>query len=821
MLKLQGFNLVNQKHESEDMKGLLSLLVCSHFLFILLTSAALDTITTDKSLRDGDTIVSAGRVYELGFFSLGNSKNRYVGIWYKNIAPRTVVWVANRDIPLNGTSGMLTLNANGILVLVDNSNVSIWSSNSSRSLKNPKAWLVDSGNLVVSDGNERDPGINFAWQSFDYPGNTLLPGMKLGKNLVMGMDWHTTSWKSTDDPTPGEYVNRLDSHGYPQLFVYRNSSIVYSSGTWNGIAFSGSPNSKASDSYTFRFVINQQEIYYKYELKNESMPTRVVINPAGVIEFLTWIERSQSWFLYMTAQFDNCDRFSLCGPYSSCNINNSPPCDCLKGFQPRYPQESAADWSNGCVRRTSLDCNHDGFLKFSGIKMPDSRNSWYNESMNLEECEKMCLADCDCTAYSNLDVRNGGSGCLLWFGELIDIREFSQNEQDLYVRVAASESDRKRWRKRSVLIAVISAVVGTFILSFLAWFSFQRRKIRIGSEVENEDMELPLFDLVTVTSATENFSCANVIGEGGFGPVYKGILPDGQEIAVKRLSKYSGQGVQELKNEIVLIAKLQHRNLVKLLGYCLEREERMLIYEFMPNTSLDYIIFDSSRKASLAWKSRFEIAMGISRGLLYLHQDSRLRIIHRDLKTSNILLDSDMNAKISDFGLAKIFTGDQVEGKTKRVIGTYGYMSPEYAVDGKYSVKSDVFSIGVIILEIVSGRKNRNFHHLEHHHNLLGHAWLLWTEGKALELTDECLKESCSESQVLRCIQVGLLCVQKLPEDRPTMASVVFWLGNEGLVLLQPKKPGFFIERNSMESTESTDEGYLTNNVSISILEPR
>ncbi|XP_060189357.1 G-type lectin S-receptor-like serine/threonine-protein kinase At4g27290 isoform X2 [Lycium barbarum] len=446
------------------------------------------------------------------------------------------------------------------------------------------------------------------------------------------------------------------------------------------------------------------------------------------------------------------------------------------------PQESAADWSSGCVRRTSLDCNQDGFLKFTGIKMPDSRNSWYNESMNLEECEKMCLADCNCTAYSNLDVRNGGSGCLLWFGELIDIREFSQNEQDLYVRVAASE---------------------------------------LGSEVENEDIELPLFDLVTVSTATENFSSANVIGEGGFGPVYKGILQNGPEIAVKRLSKYSGQGVQELKNEIVLISKLQHRNLVKLLGCCLEGDERMLIYEFMPNASLDYFIFDPSRKTSLAWKDRFEIAMGISRGLLYLHQDSRLKIIHRDLKTSNILLDSDMNAKISDFGLAKIFGGDQVEGKTKRVIGTYGYMSPEYAVDGKYSVKSDVFSIGVIILEIVSGRKNRKFHHLEHHHNLLGHAWLLWTEGKVLELIDECLKESFSESQVLRCIQVGLLCVQKLPKDRPTMASVVFWLGNEGLVLPQPKQPGFFIERNSMESSESTDEAYLSNSMSITVLEPR
>ncbi|XP_060191133.1 G-type lectin S-receptor-like serine/threonine-protein kinase At4g27290 [Lycium barbarum] len=817
------------------MKGLLSLFVCSHFLFILLISVASDRITTGKSIRDGDTIISAGGVYELGFFSPGNSKNRYVGIWYKKIEPRTVVWVANRDIPLNDTSGVLTLKPNGILVLVDNSNVSIWSSNSSRSLKNPRARLLDSGNLVVSDGNDRDPEINLAWQSFDYPGNTLLPGMKLGRNLITGMDWYTSPWKSADDPAPGEYIDRLDFHGYPQLFVLKNSSIAFNSGPWNGITFSVSPNTKPNTHYTFEFFINQQEIYYEYKLKNESLPARMVINPAGQIEHLLWIERSQSWFLYLTIPVDNCDRFALCGPYSSCNINNSPPCDCLKGFKPRDPQQSVADWSSGCVRTTSLNCNQDGFLKFTGIKMPDSRNSWFNESINLEECKKLCLADCNCTAYSNLDVRNGGSGCLQWFGELIDIRELGQNEQNLFVRVAASEedSDRKRRRNKSGLIAVISAAVATFILSFLAWVSFQRRK-RTGPEVGNEDMELPLFDLVgnedmelplfdliSVSSATDNFSSGNVIGEGGFGPVYKGVLPNGQEIAVKRLSKYSGQGIQELKNEFIVISKLQHRNLVKLLGCCLEGEERMLIYEFMPNSSLDYFIFDPSRKASLVWKNRFDIAMGISRGLLYLHQDSRLRIIHRDIKTSNILLDSDMNAKISDFGLAKIFGGDQVEGKTKRVIGTYGYMSPEYAVDGKYSVKSDVFSIGVIILEIVSGRKNRKFHHLEHHHNLLGHAWLLWTEGKALELMDKCLKESFSESQVLRCIQVGLLCVQKLPEDRPTMASVVFWLGNEGLVLPQPKQPGFFLERNSMESTEPTDEGYLSNNVSITILEPR
>ncbi|CAN4102826.1 unnamed protein product [Withania somnifera] len=792
------------------MKGKHVLFSCSILLSISLISSALNMITTQKPIRDGDTIVSAGGVYELGFFSPGNSKNRYVGIWFKKIAPRAVVWVANRIIPLNDTSGILTLNPNGCLVLVDNSNASIWSSNSSRSLKNPKARLLDSGNLVVGDGNESDAEVNFAWQSFDYPGDTLLPGMKLGRNLITGKEWYIESWKSTDDPAPGEYTEHLDSHGYPQFFVCKNSSIVFSTGPWNGIAFTSSPNNKPAMYYSFEFVIKQQEIYFKYEL-HEFLPTRTVINQAGMVDHLIWIERSQRWIVYVTTYSDNCDRFDLCGPYASCNINNSPPCDCLQGFKPRYPDQwYAADWSHGCIRKTSLACKQDGFLTFTNIKMPDSRYSWFNDSMNLEECKKMCLADCNCTAYSNLDIRNGGSGCLLWFGKLIDIREYKKNEQSLFVRVSASELDRNRRRKRSALIAVISALVATFILSFVVWLTFQRKSRKIdkqttGSDIRNEDLELPLFDLITVSNATKNFSSANMIGEGGFGPVYKGILPNGQDIAVKKLSKDSGQGIQELKNEIILISKLQHRNLVKLVGCCLEGEERMLIYEFMPNASLDYLLFDPSRKASLAWKNRFGIAMGISRGLLYLHQDSRLRIIHRDLKTSNILLDSEMNAKISDFGLAKIFGGEQVEGDTKRVIGTYGYMSPEYAVDGKYSVKSDVFSTGVIILEIVSGRKNRKFQHAEHHHNLLGHAWLLWTEGKALELMDECLKESLSESQVLRCIHVGLLCVQKLPEDRPTMASVVFWLENEGLVLPQPKQPGFFIERNIIGSTETSE----------------
>ncbi|KAF8020204.1 hypothetical protein BT93_G0795 [Corymbia citriodora subsp. variegata] len=330
----------------------------------------------------------------------------------------------------------------------------------------------------------------------------------------------------------------------------------------------------------------------------------------------------------------------------------------------------------------------------------------------------------------------------------------------------------------------------------------------------------PFIEFTTILNATNYFSASNKLGQGGFGPVYKGILGDGREVAIKRLSS-TEQGTEEFANEVLLIMRLQHKNLVKLLGFCADNEEKILVYEYMPNGSLDVVLFDRERRAELDWRKRIDIINGIARGVLYLHEDSRLRIIHRDLKASNILLDSEMNPKISDFGMARIFSGNDGGANTATIVGTYGYMAPEYAMEGLYSTKSDVFSFGVLVLEIITGERNTSFHLSRQELTIAAYAWHLWQDERELELVDPLIIGSCCAEEFRRYMQIGLLCVQEDAYDRPTMSSVVVMMKNESTTLANPQQPAFSVGRFTEHHQQVTDNSCSVNGVTISNIDAR
>ncbi|KAI3947320.1 hypothetical protein MKW92_005985 [Papaver armeniacum] len=375
-------------------------------------------------------------------------------------------------------------------------------------------------------------------------------------------------------------------------------------------------------------------------------------------------------------------------------------------------------------------------------------------------------------------------------------------------------------RKNSIkvlgIIVVPSVIAVLFSIIVILYFCIKTRKKSVKetdaiNEIQSAESLQIIFSIIS--TATDNFSDANKLGEGGFGTVYKGTLSDGQEIAVKRLAKNSGQGEEEFKNEVILLVKLQHKNLVRLLGFCLDGDEKLLVYEFMKHGSLDQFLFDPIKSTHLDWGRRYKIIGGIAKGLVYLHEDSRLNIIHRDLKAGNILLGADMVPKIADFGMARIFMVNQNQVSTKRICGTFGYMAPEYAMNGKFSVKSDVFSFGVLILEILCGKKSSSFGKDDDAESILSYAWDLWKEGRYHEFLDPILRESYATNEVVRCIQIGLLCVQEDVDDRPTMAMIIHMLNNHAVTLPSPLSPSAFLLRN--EKTGPNIRAKEADNVSV------
>ncbi|KAK3188220.1 hypothetical protein Dsin_027781 [Dipteronia sinensis] len=826
----------------------------SSFLFLVCSLAqfchSIDTLTKSQSIKDGDAsgnLISTDEKFELGFFSPGNSTLRYVGVWYHKIEEQTVVWVANRNNPVSNKNGSFSIGSDGNLMVLDGNSNAVWSSNASIESNTTAAKLTDDGNFILASSENIGAVDKAYWQSFEHPTDTYLPGMRVRVNPNTGDNHAFASWKSVSDPSLGNYTLGVDPHGAPQIIIWEHMKRRWRSGQWNSVIFTGVPDTANLASFLYGFKLSPPEsdgsMYFTYNPAIASDLLRFRISWDGHEEQLRWNEGNKNWTITQRQPDNKCELYNHCGDFGICNKLESPKCRCMDGFVPKHVEQwNRGNWSDGCVRRTKLQCERngsvaaqngggeDGFKGFECMKLPDSADIL--QLGQSESCEERCLQNCSCTAYSEIT----GIGCMIWSGNLVDVQEFNKGGSILkiHIRLADSELGGKRAISNAVIIVVV--VVGSFVLAISAWL-FWRFKGEIealckdspmscckssnvkiidpssrefsldlsgpsegfvidGSQVNSAD--LPMYNFNAVAAATDNFSEENKLGQGGFGPVYKGKLPEGQEIAVKRLSRKSGQGDEEFKNEIIMIAKLQHRSLVRLMGCCIEGEEKMLLYEYMPNKSLDFFLFDPEKQGLLDWTKRFSIIEGIARGLLYLHRDSRLRIIHRDLKASNILLDEEMNPKISDFGMARIFGGNQNEANTLRVVGTYGYMSPEYAMEGLFSVKSDVYSFGVLLLEIVTGRRNTSFRTSDYC-SLIGYAWHLWNEGKAMDLIDPKIWESCDREQAKRCIHIGMLCVQDSAMYRPTMASVVLMLESEAPTIPIPRQPTFTSRRSSVD----------------------
>ncbi|KAF8035775.1 hypothetical protein BT93_C1717 [Corymbia citriodora subsp. variegata] len=421
--------------------------------------------------------------------------------------------------------------------------------------------------------------------------------------------------------------------------------------------------------------------------------------------------------------------------------------------------------------------------------------------LSAAHCED-CLQNVTSILLTNQTGKIGGRilrpGCLARF------------ETSLFYAV-----EKKRHSR--LAIGITSATSAVVLLCVALWFALKRKKNKRNNVEEDpiarseiSELHSMQFDVGAIEAATDYFLDQNKLGEGGFGPVYRGTLPCGRKIAAKKLSQSSKQGMQEFKNEVELVAKLQHRNLVRLLGFAMEREETILVYEYVPNGSLDQLLFDPQQSIQLDWLARHKIMVGVARGLLYLHEDSRLRIIHRDLKASNILLDDNMNPKISDFGMARIFCAEQSQGRTNRIVGTYGYMSPEYAMYGQFSVKSDVFSFGVLMLEIITGKKNQYSYISDDDTGLLDYVWEHWKTGAPLEIVDPMVSESFLVNEVIRCIHIGLLCIQNDKEARPTMDTVVLMLSSaDSISLPVPERPAFLVssEKHKQQSQDRNSNG--------------
>ncbi|KAG4989584.1 hypothetical protein JHK85_032567 [Glycine max] len=726
----------------------------------------------------------------MGFFSPGNSTRRYLAIWYTNASSYTVVWVANRNTPLQNNSGVLKLNEKGIRELLSATNGAIWSSNiSSKAVNNPVAYLLDLGNFVVKSGHDTNKN-SFLWQSFDYPTDTLMSGMKLEWNIETGLERSLTSWKSVEDPAEGEYASKIELRGYPQLVRFKGPDIKTRIGSWNGFTVSARDLSNLHQNRNASFaalrsqVSNQSKHFAAAQSTSGSDPVYATFQCRNYLSNTD----CTTCFDAAAANIRNCSTGNTAHlVYDGCILRylNSVFLDNSIIFSSHtFCGNQTADESTafGTVGLQVLMDLQIATPKISGYFAATKTHVAGGAIYAFAQCAETLTPDTCLNCLSNqlsniqgcLPNTNGRaidpSGCFMRYSETPYFADNQTTDISLFLKQGPGGSMRK-W-----------VTIG----GGLAAYTLGATELKAVTKYKYSDLK----------AATKNFSEKNKLGEGGFGAVYKGTMKNGKDVAVKKLlSGKSSKIDDEFESEVTLISNVHHKNLVRLLGCCSKGQERILVYEYMANNSLDKFLF-GKRKGSLNWRQRYDIILGTARGLAYLHEEFHVSVIHRDIKSGNILLDEELQPKIADFGLAKLLPGDQSHLST-RFAGTLGYTAPEYALHGQLSEKADTYSYGIVVLEIISGRKSTNVNVVDddiEDDYLLRQSWTLYESGKHLELVDKTLNPNKYDpEEVKKVIGIALLCTQASPAMRPAMSEVVVQLSsNDLLEHMRPSMPIFF-----------------------------
>ncbi|XP_030489971.2 G-type lectin S-receptor-like serine/threonine-protein kinase SD2-2 [Cannabis sativa] len=747
-----------------------------------------ELLSTKILLEANTTIFSKNKTFQLGFFS-PNGSRYYLGIWYSFISPPTYIWVANRERPIkNISSTTLEITETGRLAVKDSVSSIVWQSTNLEAGTALK--LLENGNLVLLTTRG-----TVSWQSFDYPTDTWLPGMNLttAKSL--------TSWRSSSDPSPGLYSLRLRPDYSEFELVFNGSMPYWSTGNWTGKAFSNVPEMLVPYIYRFHFDNPFMETasfgFAETPLDGLTPPlTRFQLHYSGQLRQNTWSAQVENWNMFWFEPSNTCLVFGTCGKFGLCD-SLTERCNCLSGFEPvnKINWESSRDYSDGCRRvNDPVSCEEkadDMFEQVGIASLGDSSDSEVDTfNSRLDLCQKACLENCTCVGV-HYDVRT--KLCKHLFGSLLNLRNSTSDNMDLevvHVRVGKEGILKKRKKHLNpvVLAAIIVGLIAVLGFVMVGVLFFKRRK---GRKTVEEDGDFPVLTLKVFSykelhQITRGFS--EKIGHGGFGAVFQGkLLTDSAAlVAVKRLER-PGSGEKEFRAEVCTIGNIQHVNLVRLRGFCSEDSHRLLVYDYMPNSSLS--VYLRKEGPMLNWESRFKVAIGTARGIAYLHEECRDCIIHCDIKPENILLDSDYTPKVSDFGLAKLL-GRDFSRVLATMRGTWGYVAPEWISGVAITTKADVYSYGMTLIELIGGR--RNVETLPSAGDNEGRGvttdkWFFppWAarqiiEGNVAAVIDHRLGRAYDVDEARRVALVAVWCIQDDEAIRPAMGAVVKML--EGLV---------------------------------------